>query len=58
MQLIIKKGNMIMTQRKTSAKIGKIAAKVLKNPSSSKPVKKVAGSALSQRAPQPKRSKA
>jgi hypothetical protein len=41
-----------MTQRKTSAKVAKIAAKVLKNPSSSKPVRKVAASALSQRAPQ------
>ncbi len=46
-----------MAQRKTSAKIAKTAAKLLKNLSSNKPVKKVAGSALSQRAPQPKRGK-
>jgi hypothetical protein len=46
-----------MAQRKTSAKVAKIASKVLKSPSSSKPVRKVAASALSQRAPQPKRSK-
>jgi|GEM_PF-4891753 len=45
-----------MAQRKTSAKVAKIAAKVLKSTSSSRPVRKVAASALSQRAPQ-KRSK-
>ncbi|HSX42912.1 MAG TPA: hypothetical protein VLF59_02400 [Candidatus Saccharimonadales bacterium] len=38
--------------RKTSANVAKVASKVLKSPSSSKPVRKVAASALSQRAPQ------
>lgn len=38
--------------RKTSKPVAKVAAKILKSPSSSTPVKKVAASALSQRAPQ------
>jgi hypothetical protein len=38
--------------RKTSANVAKAASKVLKSPSSSTPVRKVAASALSQRAPQ------
>jgi hypothetical protein len=36
-------------QRKTSADVAKTASKLLKNPNSSKIVKKVSGSALSQR---------
>lgn len=43
------------TSRKTSKSVAKVASKILKNPSSSTPIKKVAGSALSQRAPQPKK---
>lgn len=41
--------------RKTSKPVAQVASKILKSPSSSTPVKKVAGSALSQRAPQPKK---
>lgn len=41
-------------QRKTSSKVAKTASKLLKSPKSSKDVKKVSGSALSQRAPKRK----
>jgi len=41
-------------QRKTSKPVGKIASKLLRSPSSSRPVKRVAASDLSQRAPQTK----
>ena len=43
--------------RKTSASVAKVASKVLRTPSTSKPVRKVAASALSQRAPQAKHGK-
>jgi hypothetical protein len=45
------------SSRKTSAGVAKVASHVLRTPSTSKPVRKVAASALSQRAPQPKRGK-
>ena len=41
--------------RKTSKPVAKLASKILKSPSSTASVKKVAGSALSQRAPQAKK---
>lgn len=40
----------MVKNRKTSARVAKVASKLLKT-SRSKPVKKVSGSALSQRAP-------
>ena len=43
--------------RKTSAGVAKTASKILSSGSYSKPAHKVAASALSQRAPQPKRGK-
>ncbi len=53
-----RKGVYIMAvSRKTSANVAKVASKVLRAPSTNKPVRKVAASALSQRAPQAKRGK-
>ena len=43
--------------RKTSAKIAKTASKLLRSSKSSAATKRVAGSALSQRAPKPRRSR-
>lgn len=43
--------------RKTSAGIAKTASKIMSSKSYSSPARKVAASALSQRAPQPKRGK-
>jgi len=43
--------------RKTSVQVAKVASKLLRSPSTNKPVRSVAGSAESQRAPQPKRGK-
>jgi hypothetical protein len=45
------------TNRKTSAKVAKTASKILSSKGYSQPARKVAGSALSQRAPQSKRGK-
>ena len=45
------------TSRQTSKPVAKAASKLLKAPSSTPAVKKVAGSALSQRAPQPSKKK-
>jgi hypothetical protein len=42
---------MSKSNRKTSRKVGKVASKILKDKRSSGRSKKVAGSALSQRAP-------
>jgi len=44
-----------MSLRKTSKPVASTASKILKSPASSLASKKVAGSALSQRAPQPKK---
>lgn len=46
-----------MAQRKTSAKVAKTASGLLRNPKTSKATKSVAASALSQRAPKPKKKK-
>ncbi|MEI6426217.1 MAG: hypothetical protein WCO66_02575 [Candidatus Absconditabacteria bacterium] len=45
----------MQTSRKTSKPVASTASKILKSPSSGTAVKKVAASALSQRAPQPKK---
>jgi hypothetical protein len=44
----------MVKQRKTSAKVAKIASKLLRSKGASKNVKKTAASALSQRAPKRK----
>ena len=41
----------MVSSRKTSAKVAKTASQLLRNRATVKPVRKVAGSALSQRAP-------
>ncbi|AVH68543.1 hypothetical protein NPM_60029 (plasmid) [Nostoc sp. 'Peltigera membranacea cyanobiont' N6] len=46
-----------MPQRKTSAEVAKTASKILRDRRTSKDSKSVAGSALSQRAPKPKKKK-
>lgn len=41
----------MVSNRKTSASVAKLASKILLSPTSGKPARKVSGSALSQRAP-------
>ena len=45
------------SNRKTSASVAKFASKALRTPTSSTSTRKIAASALSQRAPQPKHKK-
>lgn len=56
--IITKKGTLVMaSNRKTSASVAKSASKALRAPTSSASTRRIAASALSQRAPQPKRKK-